>query len=110
MKNISEQIGLIELCFSGHHQSNEFQKVNTIMLNDLVFTIKEQNKEIAILKSAKKQLPDPDYFISKRKNLGLSQRELAEKVNISHSTISRIERGEDCDYSSIIELYKYFNQ
>lgn len=42
MKNISNKIGLIELCFSGHHQEKKYQQVETSLLNNLIHTIKEQ--------------------------------------------------------------------
>lgn len=56
-KNVAEDIGLIELCFSGYHQNKEYQSVNTELFNNLIFTIKtqldiiqSQSKEIQLLK------------------------------------------------------------
>ena len=43
MKNVSKEIGLIELCFSGHHQEKKYQQIETGLLNNLIYTIKEQN-------------------------------------------------------------------
>ena len=53
LKNVSKEIGLIELAFSGIHQEKEFQIINTKALNDLIFTVKEQNKKIESLEKLK---------------------------------------------------------
>ena len=49
MEDVSEKIGLIELCFSGHHQEKPYQQIETKMLNNLFYTIKEQKKLIESL-------------------------------------------------------------
>jgi cell division protein FtsB len=56
MNNISDKIGLIELCFSGATQEKQFQTIFTGTLNDLIFTVKDQKKEIKELKDRIKTL------------------------------------------------------
>jgi len=53
-------------------------------------------------------LPDPLEIKTLRKSLNISQKELGEKLNISQSTISRIENGTmDPPYSKFKQIYEF---
>jgi len=53
-------------------------------------------------------LPDFPQIRSLRKSLNISQKELGEKLNISQSTISRIENGTmDPPYSKFKQIYEF---
>jgi len=53
-------------------------------------------------------LPDSSQIRSLRKSLNISQKELGEKLNISQSTISRIENGTmDPPYSKFKQIYEF---
>lgn len=108
MKNISNEIGLIELCFSGHRQEKKYQNINTELLNNLIFTINEQNKEIEQLKSSVLSVPLTNNFKEQRQKMRKSLRDIAKEVSISASTISRIENGKESEFSNIKKLYDYF--
>lgn len=58
MKNISNKIGLIELCFSGHHQEKKYQQVETSLLNNLIHTIKEQRNMFFPMQEIPKKATD----------------------------------------------------
>ena len=44
-----------------------------------------------------------------RLKLKLSLRDVAKKTGVSASTISRIERGSDCDFRSVKALYEFYS-
>lgn len=109
MKDISKEIGLIRLCFSGHHQEQKFQTINTELLNDLFYTIENLKFKINMLDTTnKKPMPSIVDMKEKRKKIGKSLREVAKESNLSASTISRIENGGDCDFKSAKCLYDYY--
>ena len=68
-------------------------------------TRKEAIERLLVVKSS---LPSRSGFKSRRKRLGLSLREVAAKIMISPATISRMERGRNCDHFCFDNLYSFY--
>lgn len=49
-----------------------------------------------------------DWIRERREDLRMTQKDLAKKVHMSHSTISRIERGEDVSISCAEHILNFF--
>ena len=71
------------------------------------------NKRINVLTSLRKSIHHPlhkmlrETLVSKRKELGLTQRDLAKKLNVTHSVVGKIETGDR--RLDIVEFYEYAN-
>jgi predicted transcriptional regulator len=53
-------------------------------------------------------MPSLHDFKARRELLGFSLREVAKETGVSPATISRIERGNEADYSNVKSLHEYY--
>ena len=51
----------------------------------------------------------PRYFKERRQKLNMSMQNVTDKTDISKATISRIERGQDAFYKTIVALDKFYS-
>lgn len=51
----------------------------------------------------------PRYFKERRQRLNMSMQDVTDKTDISKATISRIERGQDAFYKTIVALDKFYS-
>ncbi len=52
----------------------------------------------------------PRSFKERRQTLNMSMQDVTDKTNISKATISRIERGNDAFYNTVITLDKFYSE
>lgn len=51
----------------------------------------------------------PRYFKERRQKLNMIMQDVADKTDISKATISRIERGQDAFYKTVVALDKFYS-
>ena len=57
----------------------------------------------------KAKMPSDDNFKVNRKLLGLSLREVEKLTGVSKATISRLERGKEVFYNTVVKLTTFYN-
>lgn len=53
-------------------------------------------------------MPSLEQFKERRKQLGMSLRQVAAKSDVSPATISRIENGNKCEYDNVKKLNDFY--
>jgi DNA-binding XRE family transcriptional regulator len=51
----------------------------------------------------------PSFFKERRQELKMSMQDVADQTSIAKSTISRIERGKDAYFNTVIKLDKFYS-
>ena len=97
----------IELCefIMEHHPSS--RKVNRPKVEEYQ-QIKAALKRLEKLEKAKFRMPNASDLKAMRKNLWFSMGQVEKACGVSKSTISRIEKGKDADYSNVKKLVEFY--
>jgi len=70
--------------------------------------IKAALKRLEKLEKAKFRMPNASDLKAMRKNLWFSMGQVEKACGVSKSTISRIEKGKDADYSNVKKLVEFY--
>lgn len=101
MANIDKQLKIKQMADSIRSVCKS--DLNHICNNDL-WNIAEAVKRMG----ATSVMPSLTGFKARRESLSLSLRDVANKTRVSPSTISRIERGSEADYSNVKILHEWY--
>jgi len=101
---LDKEIELCEFIMEGHPPSS---KVNRPKVEEYQ-SIKEALKRLEKLEKAKFRMPNASDLKAMRKNLWFSMGQVEKACGVSKSTISRIEKGKDADYSNVKKLVEFY--
>lgn len=105
-KNISEE----EL----KHRARLLYLMNRLSFwNDLPVLLEEINYQRSKNNASTRNhpliaMPSLSQFKTRREKLGLTLREVGYETKVSAATISRIERGNECDYGNVKTLHEFY--
>lgn len=68
-----------------------------------------RNEALSQILSLYNSIPSLLYFKDRRTKLNMSLRDVAKKTGVSHATISRIERGNECDFGNVKALDEWYS-
>ncbi|WP_340114194.1 helix-turn-helix domain-containing protein [Maribellus mangrovi] len=88
---------------------NEAERIDNLMYENNLGEFSDGNPVESSSNSLHKHIVMPRYFKERRRKLNMSMQDVTDKTKISKATISRIERGGDAFFKTVMQLNKFYS-